>query len=65
MKKIFILMTILTLASCSGSEDIIKYKYEKIDNEKMATLMQEKEYIVIDVRSKEEFSGFHIKIFLS
>jgi len=62
LKKILILLIILiSLCSCQKKENIEKFSYTKIDNDKMTELMQEYDYVIIDVRSKEEYSGGHIK----
>lgn len=49
MKKILLIILILFLCGCNSN---------KIDINK---LMQENEYIIIDVRTKEEYDELHIK----
>jgi len=51
MKKIITIL-IMTLLLCGCG---------KSNNEKMKELMAENEYIIVDVRTKEEYSSGHIK----
>lgn len=50
MKKIIIILIMLLLCGCGKTND-----------EKMKELMAENEYIIVDVRTKEEYSSGHIK----
>ncbi len=49
MKKIIIILIMLLLCGCGKTND-----------EKMKELMAENEYIIVDVRTKEEYSSGHI-----
>ena len=51
MKKIITIL-IMTLLLCG---------WGKSNNEKLKELMAENEYIIVDVRTKEEYSSGHIK----
>lgn len=60
-KVLIILIVFLSLCSCNNKETTKNFSYTKIDNKKMTELMQDHDYTIIDVRSKEEYSGEHIK----
>lgn len=63
MKNIFIvLLAIMLLAGCSAREKSEKVEYKKITASEAKALIDSKDDIVIlDVRTKEEFDGGHIK----
>ena len=58
-KAIPIILSFLLLSSCSSRER--SYGYRQITMDEAVVLMKEKEnYIILDVRTKEEFDGGHI-----
>lgn len=50
MKKILVLVLSLMLCACNNASD----------SENIKTVMEEKDYIIIDVRTKEEYLESHI-----
>ena len=60
MKYIIILLSCFLLLGCSNTQQ--KYSYVKIDSDEALTIMKENEnYVVLDVRSREEFDENHIE----
>ena len=58
-KAIPIILSFLLLSSCSSREKSSGYR--QITMEEAVVMMEEKEnYIILDVRTKEEFDGGHI-----
>ncbi len=58
-KAIPIILSFLLLSSCSSREK--SYGYRQITMDEAVVMMKEKEnYIILDVRTKEEFDGGHI-----
>lgn len=61
MKKIIILLiTSLCLFGC-GNKQTQKVDLDKYTKPSINELLEEKEYIIIDVRTKEEYNESHIK----
>lgn len=59
MKKILIVFLLtVTLVGCTNKE---KANFETTETEQYAKIMQEGNYIIIDVRTKEEYDEGHIK----
>jgi len=59
MKKIVVILLVLILCGCNNKSEL--FKYQKVNNEEMIALMNENKYIIIDVRTNEEFDLKHIK----
>lgn len=62
MKKyIFLLLLVFMLAGCSASPDSQNSGYRQITMDEAVTLMEEEtDYIILDVRTPEEFKEGHI-----
>lgn len=58
MKKIVIILIVLALFGCSSKEE---NKYNLKTSNDYKEIMQEKDYLIIDVRTKEEYSESHVK----
>jgi len=67
MKKIITIITValgclLLFAGCSQGEPSMKNNYEQISSKEAKTIMDsEKDYVILDVRTKEEFDEYHIE----
>lgn len=58
MKKLLIVLSIILLAGCANSKEI---KTGKISCEQKNIVLEEKDAIIIDVRTKEEYNEYHMK----
>ena len=56
MKIIIILLLCFTLLGCSND----KFSYEKINSKQALEIMQNNDYLLVDVRSREEFAANHL-----
>ena len=59
MKRIVVILFVFLLCGCNNQSD--SFKYQKVDSKDMIALMNENKYIIIDVRTNEEFDLNHIK----
>ncbi len=61
MKKIFaVIMSLLALGGCAASESDIGYR-QISSAQAMELMAQESDYIILDVRTAEEYAEIHIK----
>ena len=61
MKKIFaVIMSLLALGGCAASESDIGYR-QISSAQAMEMMAQESDYIILDVRTAEEYAEIHIK----
>lgn len=60
MKKIIIIFTCLILLGCSSNQKT--FTYTKIDSKEAKEIISEsKNYVILDVRTREEYGNSHIK----
>jgi len=58
MRKALVLLMIMLLAACQGEQDTT---YKQISQEEAMRIMEEEEgYLIVDVRTEEEFQEGHI-----
>ena len=66
MKKLYsmivAIMTVIAMAGCGKETEMSKNTYERISQEEAKSLMDsEEDYIILDVRTNEEYAEAHIK----